>query len=227
MKLLLCEDDSSVGQLVQRGLSREGFRVDWVQRGQRSLDLLESGGYDALILDLILPDLDGFAVCRRVRTLHQALPVLMLTARDAVADKVGGLSAGADDYLTKPFAFEELVARIRALQRRHQAQDRALAHHPADLELDPDTRQAWHLGTRITLTEREFQLLDCLLARAGKPVSRERIIRRVWGLDTDISDNTVDVYVGYLRRKLADAGSPRLIETVRGMGFMLRRPLGD
>lgn len=222
MNLLLCEDDSSVGSLLQRGLRRQGFVVDWVQRGHEGLELALSRHYDLVILDLSLPDIDGLTVCRRLRDGNSSVPLLMLTARDTLEHKVAGFEAGADDYLTKPFAFEELIARIKALLRRARG-----ANNPGevlqigDIRLDRAARMAWCDDQIVELTDREFQLLACLLEQAGRVIPRQRIIHRVWGMSADVSDNAVDVYVGYLRRKLDQHGARRRIHTVRGVGFRL------
>ena len=220
MNLLLCEDDSSIGHLLQRGLRREGFTVDWVQRGRQGLEMALSRHYDSVILDLTLPDVDGLTVCRELRDGNNSVPLLMLTARDTLDQKVAGFEAGADDYLTKPFAFEELIVRIRALSRRAQG-----VQHPGeilqagDIRLDRAAMTVWCDDRPVELTEREFQLLVCLMEQADKVVPRQRIIHRVWGLGAEISDNAVDVYVGYLRRKLDEHCQRKRIRTVRGVGF--------
>ncbi|WP_078118705.1 response regulator transcription factor [Thiosocius teredinicola] len=220
-RLLLCEDDSSVGQMIQRGLRKTGFEVDWVQQGYQALDLAFTGRYQSLVLDLMLPDIDGLALCRRLREQQITTPVLMLTARDSVEHKVDGFEAGADDYLTKPFAFAELLARMKALIRRSGAADTDDVVDYGAMRLDRGAREVFCHGERVELTEREFQLLVCLAEQAGKVVSRERIIQCAWGADSDISDNAVDVYVGYLRKKMHAHCQRPFIRTVRGAGFKL------
>lgn len=220
-KLLLCEDDSSVGQMIQRGLRKTGFDVDWVQQGYAALDLAFTGRYQSLVLDLMLPDIDGLTLCRRLRAQRVTTPVLMLTARDSVEHKIDGFEAGADDYLTKPFAFAELLARMKALIRRSQIGEIDDVFDCGAMRLDRAAREVFCHGVRLELTEREFQLLACLVEQAGKVVSRERIIQCAWGPDSDISDNAVDVYVGYLRKKMQAHCRQPLIRTVRGAGFKL------
>ncbi|MCB1922937.1 MAG: response regulator transcription factor [Gammaproteobacteria bacterium] len=221
IKLLLCEDDSSVGQMIQRGLRKTGFEVDWVQQGYHALDLATTGQYHSLVLDLMLPDIDGLALCRRLRAQSVNTPVLMLTARDNIEQKVDGFEAGADDYLTKPFVFAELLARMKALIRRSQIPDIEDVIECGTMRLDRGAREVLCHGVHVELTEREFQLLVCLVEQAGKVVSRERIIQCAWGADSDISDNTVDVYVGYLRRKMQAHCQQPFIRTIRGTGFKL------
>jgi two-component system response regulator MprA len=214
-ELLIVDDDPPVLRMLQRTLKAEGFAVRVAADGGSALAKLERSLPDVLILDVTMPGLDGFAVARRVRAKGWPLPILFLTARDAVSDRVGGFEAGGDDYLVKPFAMEELIARVRALLRRGVAVDEALAYR--DLLLDPLHRGAWRGRRQLDLTEREAELLQLLIRNAGVVVSRSQALREVWA-DGDAGANVVDRYVSFLRRKL---GPPPLIETVRGVGFRL------
>ena len=221
MKILLVEDDPGIAGFVERGLRVEGYHVEWVASAGEAFDAIQNNVTMA-ILDLGLPDLDGLSVCRAWRREHPELPILILSARDSVESKVAGLDAGADDYLTKPFVFEELMARVRALCRRHGKPVREKASlQLADLTLDPETREVQRAGQVINLTEREFLLLEYLLRNQGKVISRQAIVDSAWESDTEISDNAVDVYISYLRRKI-DQGNARLIHTVRGVGFKVQ-----
>jgi DNA-binding response OmpR family regulator len=212
MKLLLVEDDKGIASFLCRGLEAAGHVVQWTMEGRAAIDLADDAAYDAVILDLMLPDLDGAEVCRRLRKAHWALPILILSARDQVGDRVGGLTAGADDFLVKPFACEELLARLAAIRRRSQPA-------PAELlTIDRNSRIVRRGDRVVEVTAREFELLDYLLQNRDRVVSRAAILRQVWGVDAEVSDNTVDVYVGYLRRKL-DLGEA--LTTVRGIGFRL------
>lgn len=225
-KVLLVEDDPGIARFLQRGLAIEGYQVEWVANGVDALQAARKSPAVA-ILDLGLPDMDGLSVCRAWRRGLPELPVLILSARDAVESKVAGLDAGADDYLTKPFAFEELLARVRALFRRGSNPAAALPDACLTvgcLMLDRTTRQVQCHGSDIPLTEREFVLLEFLMRHAGKVISRERILETAWGAREDISINAVDVYVGYLRRKLEETCGDRWIHTVRGVGFKLVVP---
>lgn len=224
-KILLVEDDPGIARFLQRGLAIEGYQVEWVANGTEAL-LATRKSPAVAILDLGLPDIDGLSVCRAWRRVLPDLPVLILSARDAVESKVAGLDAGADDYLTKPFAFEELLARVRALFRRgnNAAEQPTSCLSVGCLTLDMTTREVQCRGNDIPLTEREFVLLEFLMRHAGKVISRERILETAWGVREDISINAVDVYVGYLRRKLEDVCGERWIHTVRGVGFKLLVP---
>ena len=221
MRILVVEDERKVASFLRQGLQEEGHAVEVAADGAAALDLLLAApGYDLAILDLMLPRRDGFDVLRTLRQRHIQTPVLILTARDAVPDKVTGLDLGADDYLTKPFAFEELLARVRALLRR-RAGPRAPVLALADLTLDPSTRAVTRGGRRITLTAREHALLEYFLRNAGRVLTRPMIAQHVWGLDFDPETNIIDVYVGYVRRKIDAEGERRLLHTVRGAGYML------
>ena len=221
MHILVVEDDERVARLIERALVETGYRVDIAGDGVTGLAQAERGDYDIVILDVLLPRLDGVEVCRRLRGRAVRTPVLMLTARGAVEDRVRGLDAGADDYLVKPFALDELRARLRALQRRdaHAVEE---AMSVGDLTLDPTRREVTRGGRRIELTEREFALLTLLMRRAGQVLDEAEIVEAVWGYDTDAVSNVVEVYIHYLRNKI-DRGFPRpLIRTVRGVGYTIR-----
>ncbi|MCC7138528.1 MAG: response regulator transcription factor [Planctomycetes bacterium] len=219
MRILVVEDHARIASFVRKGLEEEGFVVDVVDDGARALTELLDRPPDACVLDVMLPSLDGFEVVRRARAGGATSPVLLLSARGEVDDRVRGLSAGADDYLPKPFAFEELVARLRALLRRGAASSSVLAY--ADVTLDLARREARRGGRRVDLTPREWALLELFLRRPEIVLSRTVIGQKVFGLHFDPGTNVVDVYVGYLRRKLHEAGPP-LIHTVRGAGYVLR-----
>jgi two-component system OmpR family response regulator/two-component system response regulator MprA len=217
--ILLVEDEPDVASFVRQGLAEEAYDVHWVQEGQRALEYVRQATVDLILLDLRLPDQSGLEVCERIRLHRPALPILMLTALDAVEDRVRGLRAGADDYLPKPFAFDELLARIEALLRRvdRTAETDVLSDGP--LEVDPAARTCTYDGSEVPLTATEFDLLSYLMARRGQALSRETIHRDVWGHDFDRGTNLIDVYVNYVRRKLDEAGCPSPIETVRGVGY--------
>ena len=219
--VLLVEDDAGIGRVVRKGLKNHGIEVDWVRTAGEVVGQLQSRSYGAIVLDLMLPDGDGFEVCRDLRDVGVETPVCMLTARDALDDKLEGFDAGADDYLTKPFAIDELAARLRVLLRRAPAPDPLAPHEQGDVFLDPGTREAKAAGVDLLLTRREFDTLAFLLARAGRPVSREDLLDAVWQTERSVTANAVDVYVGYLRKKLAAAGSEVRIDAVRGIGFKL------
>jgi DNA-binding response OmpR family regulator len=222
MRILVVEDERKVASFIRQGLEEEGHQVDVAEDGDSALDLAAGDpAYDLIVLDVVLPRRSGLAVLRTLRDRKVASPVLMLTARDAVSDRVAGLDAGADDYLTKPFAFEEFLARVRALLRRGSGQ-RAAILQVADLVLDPFRREATRNGRRITLTGREYALLEYLMRNAGRVLTRPMLAERVWGLDFDPESNVIDVYVGYLRRKVDAPGERRLLHTVRGAGYVLR-----
>ncbi len=226
MRILVVEDDRKVASFISQGLTEEGHTVEVAKDGPTALELLLHGPpHDLVVLDVMLPGLDGFAVLRSARAQNLRAPVLMLTARDSVADKVAGLDLGADDYLTKPFSFDEFLARVRALLRRGEAR-REPVLRVADLTLDPATRDVARGARRITLTTREHALLEYFMRNAGRVLTRPMLAEHVWGLDFDPESNIVDVYVGYLRRKVDGPGEPRLLHTVRGAGYALR-PHGD
>jgi two-component system, OmpR family, response regulator len=222
MNVLLVEDDERIIEFVRRGLQAEGCQVDVARRGLDGLRRARSGAR-VIILDLLLPDIDGREVCRRLREAGVTTPILMLTALDTLEDKVRGLRIGADDYLVKPFAFAELLARVQALARRnaryHQDPPELRA---ADLVLDRETREVWRGDRSITLTAREFSLLECLVGASGRVVSRTQILEQVWGLSSHPLTNVVEVYIRQLRRKVDAGASESLIQTVRGFGYKVR-----
>ena len=224
MRLLLVEDDEKLANALSRGLRDEGYALDVVGDGDAALVSAGVWEYDAVILDLMLPGRDGLEVCAQLRERDCWAPVLMLTARGAIDDRIRGLDAGADDYLPKPFALEELLARMRALLRRTGPDDGA--ESPAltfsDLSLDPVTREVTRGHRQISLTRTEFALLEMLIANPRRVLTRSRILEEVWGFDFPTSGNALEVYVGYLRRKTEAEGEPRLIHTVRGVGYVLR-----
>jgi two-component system response regulator MprA len=221
MRILVVDDDLAVRRSIDRALRLEGYEVTTVASGGEALESLAQSPPDAIVLDLQLPDLDGLAVCRRMRSAGDDTPVLMLTARQAVDDRVQGLDAGADDYLVKPFALAELLARLRALLRRRFEGEGGLLRF-GDLTLDLSSRQA-HRGERaFTLTRIEFDLLEAFLRHPRQVLTREVLLNRVWRFDFDSGTNSLAVYVGYLRRKTEEGGEPRCIHTVRGVGYVLR-----
>lgn len=220
MRLLLIEDEAKVADFVKRGLSAERYAVDVARDGKSGLELATTYQYDLVILDLMLPALDGGEVLRRIRRVNSEVPVLILTARDAVQDKVNQFEAGADDYLTKPFAFAELLVRTKALLRRGPVnRSSVLCLH--DLELDRLSQQVKRAGARIELTSKEFALLEYLMANAGRVLSRNMIIEHVWDQSFDGMTNIVDVYIRHLRRKVDENHAKKLIRTVRGVGYTI------
>ena len=221
MRVLIVEDEPRMAALLKRGLEEEGYVTDVAPDGEEGLWLGTENLYDAVVLDAMLPKLDGFEVCRRLRAERRWAPVLLLTARDGVADRIRGLDAGADDYLTKPFAFGELAARLRALVRRGRS-ERPAVLTVGDLTLDPATRLVTRAGDRVDLTAKEFALLELFLRRPGDVLSRTRILEQVWDFAYDPASNVVDQYVGYLRRKLDRPYGRGDFETVRGAGYRLR-----
>ena len=222
MRILVVEDERKVANFVRQGLEEEGHAVDVAADGATALDLgLGEPPFDLIVLDVMLPKRDGFAVLRTLREHRVATPVLMLTARDAVGDKVAGLDAGADDYLAKPFAFEELLARVRALLRRGSDQRSAVLKLD-DLTLDPVRREVKRGERRIMLTPREYTLLEYFLRNVGRVLTRPMLAQHVWGIDFDTESNLIDVYVGYLRRKIDGKGERPLVHTVRGVGYVVK-----
>jgi two-component system response regulator MprA len=227
MRILVVDDDRAVRESLRRSLQFNGYQVELAGDGQQALDAVLSARPDAMVLDVMMPRLDGLEVCRRLRSTGDDLPILVLTARDMVSDRVAGLDAGADDYLPKPFALEELLARLRALLRRSSS-DHASAERAAppmrfaDLQMDLGTREVRRGDRSISLTRTEFALLELLLSHPKQVLTRSRILEEVWGYDFPTSGNALEVYVGYLRRKTEAGGEPRLIHTVRGVGYVLR-----
>lgn len=221
MKLLVVEDEPRMLELLRRGLTEEGHNVVCASDGVEGWELAQAYEFDALVLDIMLPRMNGFELAKKLRQERIATPVLMLTAKDSVPDVVRGLDAGADDYLTKPFSFNELVARLRALQRRSnaRAQNRLQV---ADLILDPESREVSRAGAPLFLTRTEYNLLERLMYRAGKVVPRQTLIEAIWGFDREIEANTLDAFVRLLRQKVDREGMPKLIVTVRGVGYMIR-----
>jgi DNA-binding response OmpR family regulator len=222
MQILLIEDEPSIAEVIAQGLEQSGYAVSVASDGNTGLEMVETELYALLILDVMLPGLDGFEVCKTLRSKRNTVPILMLTARDAVPDRVHGLELGADDYLSKPFDFSELIARVQALLRRDRLH-KSRTIRVADLEIDTRMRRVTRAGQEVSLTRREFTLLAALAGREGQVLTREVILDDVWNDDASLS-NTVDVYVGLLRRKI-DAGHPvKLIQTVHGVGYTLRAP---
>jgi two-component system OmpR family response regulator len=226
VRVLVVEDEVKMAALLQRGLREEGYAVDVASDGTEALWLATENGYDAIVLDVMLPDVDGFEVCRKLREAGRWSPVLMLTARDGVPDRVAGLDAGADDYLTKPFSFAELLARLRALVRRG-APERPAVLRVGDLVLDPATRRVARDGAPVELTAREFALLEFFMRHPGEVLSRTRLIEHVWDFAFEGDSNVVDVYVRYLREKIDRPFARDSIETVRGAGYRLREEPED
>jgi two-component system, OmpR family, response regulator MprA len=222
MKILVVDDERAVRDSLRRALELEGYSVELASHGEEALERLSANGEpDAMILDVLMPGMDGLEVCRRVRREGNRIPVLMLTARVEVENRVAGLDAGADDYVTKPFALEELLARMRALLRRTPSGSGEPLRF-ADLELDPGTREVRRGGESIDLTRTEFSLLELFMLNPRQVLTRSIIFERVWGYDFGFASNSLDVYIGYLRRKTEADDRPRLIQTVRGVGYALR-----
>jgi two-component system response regulator MprA len=222
VKILVVDDERAVRESLRRALELEGYEIELAEDGARALERLEGEAEpDAMILDVLMPGVDGLEVSRTVRRGGSKLPILMLTARTQIEDRVEGLDAGADDYLTKPFALEELLARVRALLRR-TSEGSGETLRFADLELDPRTREVRRGDEKIELTRTEFSLLELFLLNPRQVLTRSLIFERVWGYDFGFASNSLDVYIGYLRRKTEGGGKPRLIHTVRGVGYALR-----
>lgn len=228
MKILVVDDEQAVRESLRRSLKFNGYDVVLAEDGEEALNKIREEQPDLTVLDVMMPKLDGFGVCRTLRSSGYNRPILMLTARDGVADRVAGLDAGADDYLPKPFALEELLARVRSLMRRAQAE--AVEEHDSrktkltfqDLVLDTETREVYRGERAISLTRTEFSLLMLLMTNPRRVLSRQSILEEVWGYDFPTSGNALEVYVGYLRRKTEAGGESRLIHTVRGVGYVLR-----
>jgi len=221
-QILIVEDDERLAAVVRDGLAHYGYQVTVVSDGATALTAVRQRPPALVVLDLMLPDLDGMEVCRRLRA-SGGPPVIMLTARDAVTDTIAGLESGADDYVTKPFVLDEVVARVRAVLRRHAPRTETLLR-VADLMLDATGRRVWRGARPVELTAREFELLDCLMQHAGQVLTTATLLERVWGYDFAVESNAVKVYVAYLRQKLNAGGEPDLIQAVRGVGYVLREP---
>jgi DNA-binding response OmpR family regulator len=221
MKILIVEDEARMAELLRKGLTEEGHNPVCAHDGAEGLELAKSYEFDVIILDVMMPKLSGYDMAKRLRSEKVGTPILMLTAKDSVPDVVRGLDVGADDYMTKPFSFEELVARLRAVKRRAlAAQETSL--RIADLVLDPASREVLRGETRLSLTRTEYNLLERLMYRAGKVVSRRSLIEAVWGFDREIEENTLDAFMHLLRNKIDSPGRPKLIHTVRGVGYTIR-----
>ncbi|MBI5947372.1 MAG: response regulator transcription factor [Chloroflexi bacterium] len=225
MHILLVEDEPRLATAIRRVLQEEGHVADWVADGNEALDQARSEDYDILLLDVMIPGTDGYGVARTLRAEGAVTPILMLTARDSVPDRVKGLDAGADDYLVKPFALSELLARVRALARRSRMNNgQASSLQVGDLELDLRSREAIRGGKRIELTAKEFALLELLMRHPGQVLTRTQLLDRVWNYDSLVESNVVEIYIHYLRNKVDRDFEPKLIRTVRGVGYALRAP---
>jgi DNA-binding response OmpR family regulator len=220
-RVLVIEDEAKIADFLRRGLIYEGYQVDVAPNGEAGLALARERSPDLVILDLMLPDMDGLEVCRRLRAASD-VPILILTAKDAVSDRVKGLDSGADDYLVKPFAFEELLARLRALRRRRQTTEAQEVLRFADLTLNTATREVWRGNRRIELTAKEFDVLELFMRHPRQVLTRDILYERIWGYDFGGESNIIEVYIRYLRSKLEAGGEPRLLQTVRGVGYALR-----
>jgi DNA-binding response OmpR family regulator len=221
MRILIVEDERQMAEVLRRGLSEEGHAIDVAQTGPDGLAIAMADSFDVIVLDVMLPEISGLDVARRLRQARIRTPILMLTARDTNADVVAGLDAGADDYLVKPFAFDVLLARLRAVARRGPT-ERGVVMTVGDLRLDSGTHEVWRGADRVDLTRTEFSLLEFLMRRQGAVVTRNALIEGVWGHDREIEDNTLDAFVRLLRQKVDSGGQPRLIHTVRGVGYAVR-----
>ncbi len=225
MNVLVAEDEVKMAALIRRGLKEQGLTVDVAGTGEDAIAMARSSSYDAIVLDVALPGIDGFETCRQLRVEGNWAPVLLLTARGALEDRVAGLDGGADDYLTKPFSFAELLARLRALARRGQA-ERPSVIEVGDLRLDPATRQVWRGGTEIELSAKEFILLETFMRSPGHVLTRTQLLDQAWEYDFEHRSNVIEVYVRYLRRKIDVPFGMRSIETIRGAGYRLRKDGG-
>ena len=227
MRVLVVEDERKISAYVKRGLEEQGYAVDAVYTGQEALDWTDAAPYDLIVLDILLPEVDGLSVCRELRRRGLRTPVLMLTARDTVDDRVNGLDAGADDYLIKPFALKELLARLRALARRAGETPKSTVLQVANLSLDTLTHRARRGSKIIELTAKEYAVLECLLREPERILTRTQIAEHVWNYDVYNQSNVVDVYIRNLRRKIDDGFELKLIHTVRGAGYRLSTESGD
>jgi two-component system response regulator MprA len=224
MRILVVDDEPAVREAIDRALRLDGYRTEMAGDGRAALTAIAEAPPDAVVLDVLMPELDGLEVCRRLRAAGDRTPVLVLTARDAIADRVRGLDAGADDYLVKPFALEEMLARLRALLRRARDGEEDGVLRFGDLVLDPAQYTVHRAGRPIELTRTEFTLLELFLRNPRRVMTRSVIFDRVWGYDFGPASNSLEVYVGYLRRKTEQSGESRLLHTVRGVGYVLRAP---
>jgi len=225
MQILVIEDEQRMAELLRQGLEEEGHSVVSAGNGRDALAMAESYSFDAIVLDVMLPGLDGFSVARKLRAARNQTPILMLTARDTTRDMVEGLNLGADDYLVKPFSFEVLLARLRAVSRRGPI-PQPVTLQVADLTLNPAAREVTRGGRRVALTRTEYSLLELLMKRAGRVVARENLIEAVWGFDTEVRNNTLDAFIRLLREKVDAPDDIKLIHTVRGVGYCLRTEEG-
>ncbi|GHO49450.1 response regulator transcription factor [Ktedonospora formicarum] len=223
MRILIAEDDPFVGESMKKGLERQHYVIDWVENGRRALSLGSIEPYDLVILDVLLPEMDGFEICRSLRERGQTMPILFLTALDGVDYRVNGLDMGADDYLTKPFAFRELEARVRALLRR-DGPSKTTQLTFGDITLDTVGHQVWRGGREVNLTPKEYLLLEFLMRNPRQVLSRTMIAEHIWESDAENLSNVIDVYVRYVRRKLCEQGEPDVIHTIRGFGYQLKEP---
>ena len=221
MRILVAEDEKSLNRVITKRLESEGYSVDSCFNGEDALDYMYVGEFDAVIMDIMMPKLDGIEAVKRMRARGDSTPVIFLTAKDSTSDRVAGLDAGAEDYLTKPFAFEELLARIRVMTRKKSG-NTTNVYTVADLVLDTSSRTVQRGGTQITLSAKEYDILEYLILNKGKIISREKIENHVWNFDYSGGTNIVDVYIRYLRKKLDDGFDEKLIHTVRGMGYVLK-----
>jgi DNA-binding response OmpR family regulator len=227
-RILVVEDEPQIAHALRRGLIYKGFEVLIAPSGEQALEAMQAFAPDLVLLDILLPDMDGYDVCRRLRAdQDKALQILILTAKDELSDKIIGLDSGADDYITKPFVFEELLARIRAALRRVEATTKQTREiRVGDLTIDTAARQVWRVGTSIELTTREYDLLELLAQHAGQVLPKELIFEHVWGYDNEAGLEIIKVYINYLRAKLNRGGQPDMISTVRGVGYRLKAPSG-
>jgi DNA-binding response OmpR family regulator len=221
MRILIVEDDKRLARQLKKGLDEHSHSASLALDGREGLEAAQQGGFDVLVLDVMLPGIDGFSIVRKLRGLKVSTPILLLTAKDAAEDVIEGLDAGADDYLTKPFSFKILLARLRALARRKTVQPTTQLE-VADLVLDPLTYEVKRAGSLIPVTRTEFLLLEVLMRNAGRVMTRSRLIESVWGLEREVGNNTVDVYIKMIRSKVEPAVSRKLIHTVRGIGYVMR-----
>jgi len=220
MKILIVEDEHLIANAIKKGLEQEHYTVDLAFDGETGFDLASSGDYDLILLDLMLPKMDGLEVCRQLREQQIQTPILMLTAKSQIEDKIKGFNSGADDYLTKPFAFEELLARVRALVRRPQKSASEIIT-VGDLSLNLSTYEVIRQGKNITLSSKEYSLLECLMRHANKILNKDQLIQHVWSYESDILPNTVEVYIRNLRQKIDEPFKTKLIKTIRGFGYKI------